>query len=83
MTMASSASQSVLADPFGQNDPVVGTGDAGRRLVEDDRLGRDIRADLRRVIGIVQPDGDEVARSADTGTEAWSPATRAARFRDR
>ena len=46
-----------------------GSADAGRRLVEDDRLLRDRHAGFGRVIGIVESDGDEVADTADAGAE--------------
>src|SRR6266851_856078 len=48
---------------------VVRPTDAGRRLVEDDRLFRNRHAGFRGVVGIVQTDGDEVTHVADTGAE--------------
>src|SRR5207253_5976189 len=48
---------------------VVRPADAGRHLVEDDRLFRNRRAGLGRVVGIVEADGDEVADPADAGAE--------------
>src|SRR5215472_5513328 len=49
---------------------VVRSADAGRRLVEDDRLLRNRHAGLGRVVRVVQPDGDEVADMADAGADA-------------
>ena len=70
MTTASSTSQSVFCEPRGMHDVVVGADDAARRLVEDDRLGRDRRAGFGGVVGIVEADGDEFARLADAGAQA-------------
>src|SRR5215471_9270799 len=58
-----------LARLLGNNRVVVGPADAGRHLVEDDRLFRDRRAGLGRVVGIVEPDGDEIADAANAGAE--------------
>ncbi len=55
---------------------VVRPADAGRRLVEDDRLFRDLHAGFGGVIGIVQPDGDEIADMADAGANARVAADR-------
>src|SRR4029077_18822372 len=44
---------------------VVRAAQARRRLVEDDRLLRDRHAGLGGVVGIIQPDGDEIADFAD------------------
>ena len=49
---------------------VVGPDDAGRRLVEHDRLCRDGGAGLSGVIGIIQADGDEVSHIPDACAEA-------------
>src|SRR5262249_34929008 len=49
---------------------VVRPADAGRRLVEDDRLLGDRHAGLGRVVGVVEADGDEVADTADAGAAA-------------
>src|SRR5262249_42434091 len=48
---------------------VVRPADAGRRLIEDDRLFRDRHAGFGGVVGIVQPDGDEIADLADASAE--------------
>ena len=48
---------------------VVCPAQRGRRLLEDDRLFRDLRAGLGGVIRIVEPDRDEVAHAADAGAE--------------
>src|SRR6516162_9537297 len=48
---------------------VVGPADAGRHLVEDDRLFRSRRAGLRGVVGIVEADGDEIADAAHAGAQ--------------
>ena len=40
------------------------------RLVEDDRLFRDRHAGFRRVVGIVEADGDEIAHVADARAES-------------
>src|SRR5580693_1812024 len=44
---------------------VVRAAQARRRLVEDDRLFGDRHAGLGGVVGIIQPDGDEIAHPAD------------------
>src|SRR5213076_2037138 len=41
---------------------VVRPADAGQRLVEDDRLRRQLHAGFGGVVGVVQADGDEVRR---------------------
>src|SRR3981081_4583878 len=49
---------------------VVRPADAGAYLVEDDRLLRNRHAGLGGVVGIIEPDGDQVADPADAGGEA-------------
>src|SRR5205807_2662852 len=44
--------------------------DAGRYLVEDDRLFGNGRAGLGGVVGIVEADGNEIADLADAGAKA-------------
>jgi hypothetical protein len=58
-------SQSSFEEPRGTMTSSFGPDDAGRRLVEEDRLRRDRRAGFGRVIGEVQADRDEVADAAD------------------
>src|SRR5262245_15486060 len=58
-----------LARPLGDDRVVVRPADAGGHLVEDDRLLGDRHAGLGRVVGIVEPDGDEIADPADAGAE--------------
>src|SRR5262245_12394630 len=50
---------------------VVRPANARRRLVEDDRLFRDRHAGCGSVVGIVQPDRNEVAHVADAGPKPW------------
>src|SRR5262245_27269300 len=59
-----------LARPLRDDRVVVRPADAGGHLVEDDRLLGDRHAGLGRVVGIVEPDGDEIADPADAGAEA-------------
>src|SRR3984957_8756635 len=44
---------------------VVRAAQARRRLVEDDRLFRDRHAGFGGVVGIIEPDGDEISHPAD------------------
>ena len=67
--MPSSTSQSSLVESFGDDGVVVRPADARRRLVEDDRLFRNRQAGLGSVVGIVEPDGDEIADSGDAGAD--------------
>jgi hypothetical protein len=48
---------------------VVRADDAVRRLLKDDRLLRDLRAGLGRMVGVVEADRDEMARVADAGAK--------------
>src|SRR5579862_4165136 len=50
---------------------VVRAAQARRRLVEDDRLLRNRHAGFGSVVGIVQPDGDEIAHPADARPDPW------------
>src|SRR4029078_4844281 len=49
---------------------VVWPANAARDLVEDDRLFRNWHAGFRRMVGIVEADGDEVLHVADAGAKA-------------
>src|SRR5580692_4868715 len=49
---------------------VVRAADARRRLVENDRLLRDLHAGFGGVVGIIEPDGDEIADLADARPDA-------------
>ena len=63
--------------PFSQfrNDRVViRPADAARHLAEDDGLLRNRHACLGGVIGIVEPDGDQIADTPDAGAEPWVAA---------
>src|SRR5262249_18702548 len=55
---------------FRDHGVVVGPADARGRLVEDDRLLRNRHAGLGGMIGIVEPDGDEVADAGDARADA-------------
>ena len=70
MTMPSSTSQSVFCESLRNDDVVVRTDDAVRRLVEQDRLGRDWHVRFGGVIGVVEADRDEIAGLADAGADA-------------
>ena len=59
-----------LGGIFRHHGVVVRAADARRRLVEDDRLLRDLHAGLGGVVGIIEPDGDEIADAADAGADA-------------
>ncbi len=58
---------------LGQIDIVVGADDGAGRLHEQDRLGRDRRAGLGGVVGIVEADADELADLADARADARAP----------
>src|SRR6266511_1715910 len=58
-----------LARLLGDDRIVVRPADAGRHLVEDDRLFGNSGARFGRMVGIVEPDGDEVGDAADAGAE--------------
>src|SRR6266567_2182735 len=49
---------------------VIRAADARRRFVEDDRFFRDRHAGFGGMVGVVQPDGDEIANLADAGPDA-------------
>src|SRR6266536_5839970 len=55
---------------LGDDRIVVRPADAGRHLVEDDRLFGNSGAGLGRMVGIVEPYGNEVTDAADAGAEA-------------
>src|SRR4029077_14717495 len=71
-----------LGRAFGGDGVVVRAEDAGRRLVEDDRLLRDRHAGFRRMVRVIQPDGDQIADPADARADPrlalddWQPAGR-------
>jgi hypothetical protein len=50
---------------LGQHDGIVGALDAAGGLHENDGLGRDRQAGFGGMVGIVQADGDELARAGD------------------
>jgi hypothetical protein len=58
-----------LAAALRHHGVVVRPADAARRLVEHHRLVRHRHARLGGVVGIVEPDGDEIAHGADAGAE--------------
>src|SRR6516165_6703490 len=62
-----------LGRSFGNDGVIVGPADAGGRLVEDDRLLGNGHSRFRRVIGIIEPNGDKIADTAHTGPEARVP----------
>ena len=51
-------------------DVVIRADDGRRRLHEDDRLGRNRHPGLRRMVGVVEPDADELASPGDARPEA-------------
>jgi hypothetical protein len=59
-----------LARATRDHDVVVGADDRARRLHEHHRLRGHLRAGFRGVVGVVEADADELARSGDTRAEA-------------
>ena len=68
--MTSSTSQSVFSEARRDDHVVVRPDDAGGRLVEEDRFGRDRRPGLLGMIDEVEADGNEIAGPRDAGAEA-------------
>src|SRR5690606_37898161 len=50
---------------------VIGHANGRAGLHEDDRLGRYAGAGLSRVIGVVEANADELARTGNAGSETW------------
>jgi hypothetical protein len=69
ITSASSTSQSVFADPLGNDDVVIGPDDAGGRLVEQHWLLRHGLTRFGGVVGVVEADHDKVAHARHAGAD--------------
>jgi len=61
---------------LGDHDVVIRTNDAGGRFGEQHRLFWNGHAGFGRVVGIVEPDGDKIADSPETGPDPGRAAHR-------
>ena len=70
-----------LCRTFGDHDVVIRSDDAGSGLVEQDRLLGHRHAGFGSMVGVVEPDGDEIANLGDAGADPGRAADRRQGFR--